>query len=230
MLIVRSPATGAPAVPFIGRTLGQRQAAGDDSALPVGFAPAGPAGSSGSESTSSDRTDVARTGKDARHDGQDSATIGSGAHDGRQDDATARSDSQLIAQLTRRDRDVRAHEAAHQAAGGNLVGAARLDYQVGPDGHSYAVGGEVSVDVSAVSGDPAATIVKMERVRAAALAPADPSSQDLAVASAAGAIAADAQRQLAELQRQSASMKKALGSYQPSAGTVRTGTLLDTSA
>ncbi|MBA3937404.1 MAG: hypothetical protein H0X38_08075 [Planctomycetes bacterium] len=229
MLIVRSPATGAPAVPFIGRTLEQRQAAGEDNALPAGSPPDRVAGGrDGGSTPSGDRTDASRTGKDDRQDGKDSATIG--AHDDQPDDATARIDTQLIAQLARRDRDVRAHEAAHQAAGGNLVGAARLDYQVGPDGHAYAVGGEVSVDVSAVSGDPAATIVRMERVRAAALAPADPSSQDLAVASAAAAIAADAQRQLAELQRQTAVVAKVLGSYQPSAATVRTGTLLDRSA
>jgi hypothetical protein len=222
MLPVRSPDAAAPAVPFIGRTAEQRRAAGDSGA---------PASGVGDQDGGAARAESSSAGKDSSagsKDGEDGAAVG--AHRDRQDDATKRLDTRLIAQLARRDRDVREHEAAHQAAGGNLVGSARLDYQVGPDGHAYAVGGEVSVDVSAVSGDPAATIAKMERVRAAALAPADPSSQDVAVASEAEAIAADAQRQLAEQQRRAATVAKALGSYQPSNATVRTGTLLDMSA
>lgn len=225
MLPVRSPEAGAPAVPFIGRTAEQRRAAGDGSASAP---PSGAAGQDGGAVRAASSPDGGKDPSAGGRHGKDSADLG--AHSDRQDGATKRLDTRLIAQLARRDRDVREHEAAHQAAGGNLVGAARLDYQVGPDGHAYAVGGEVSVDVSAVSGDPAATIAKMERVRAAALAPADPSSQDVAVASEAEAIAADAQRQLAEQQRQAAAMAKARGSYQPSSATVRTGTLLDMSA
>ncbi len=117
--------------------------------------------------------------------------------------ASARALSQAeqiqITRLQARDREVRAHEAAHQAAGGGHAGAASFTYQQGPDGRRYAIGGEVPIDMSAVSGDPAATIAKMARVRAAALAPAQPSAQDLAVASAAGRIAAEAQQELARL-------------------------------
>ncbi|MCA9549796.1 MAG: hypothetical protein KC933_07165 [Myxococcales bacterium] len=86
--------------------------------------------------------------------------------------------------LKDRDREVRSHEAAHQAAAGGLAGGARYTYESGPDGQRYAVEGEVSVDTSPES-DPSRTIAKMERVAAAALAPAQPSSQDRAVASAA---------------------------------------------
>jgi hypothetical protein len=49
----------------------------------------------------------------------------------------------------------------------------------------YAVGGEVSIDTSPVKGDPQATIAKMEAIKRAALAPADPSGQDRSVASEA---------------------------------------------
>lgn len=97
-----------------------------------------------------------------------------------------------VAQLKATDRAVRAHEAAHIAAGGSYVsGAASYTYQVGPDGQRYAVGGEVSIDTSPEA-TPAATIRKMETVRAAALAPADPSATDRAVAASAAQVAAQA--------------------------------------
>jgi len=94
-----------------------------------------------------------------------------------------------IRQLQSRDREVRAHEQAHSSVGGNLAGAPSLNFTTGPDGKRYAVSGEVSIDVSAVSGDPAATIRKLEQVQRAALAPADPSSQDRRVAASASASA-----------------------------------------
>lgn len=95
------------------------------------------------------------------------------------------------------DRQVRAHEAAHQAAGAGLTGGATFTYRKGPDGQLYAVGGEVSIDTGAVPGNPRATIAKMQQVQAAALAPADPSAQDRAVAAQAAAEAAQAQIELA---------------------------------
>lgn len=99
-------------------------------------------------------------------------------------------------QLSQRDRQVRAHEAAHQGAAGGLGGAAHFEYQTGPDGKRYAVGGEVPIDVSKVAGDPQATILKANRIRNAALAPADPSAQDRAVAAKASALAAEATQEL----------------------------------
>ncbi len=91
-----------------------------------------------------------------------------------------------VEKLKQRDQDVRAHEQAHMAAGGAYVkGGATFQYQEGPDGKRYAIGGEVSIDTSPVKGDPQATIAKMETVKAAALAPADPSGQDRAVAAEA---------------------------------------------
>jgi hypothetical protein len=100
-----------------------------------------------------------------------------------------------IRKLQERDREVRAHEAAHKAAGGGLAGGASFSYQQGPDGRYYAVGGEVSIDMGSER-DPQATIAKMRRVIAAALAPGDPSPQDMAVAAAAQQAMAEAQRQL----------------------------------
>lgn len=91
-----------------------------------------------------------------------------------------------VLELKKRDLEVRAHEQAHIAAGGAHVrGGASYSYQTGPDGKRYAVGGEVSIDTSAVSGDPQATITKMQVIRKAALAPGNPSSTDRSVAAAA---------------------------------------------
>jgi hypothetical protein len=116
-----------------------------------------------------------------------------------------KSDAELaiIAQLTVTDRHVRSHEQAHLAAAGPYAtGGPTYTYQQGPDGKLYAVGGEVTLDDSPVSGDPAATVEKEKTVIAAANAPADPSSQDRAVASAAAMMEATAQQDLRQQQDQ----------------------------
>jgi hypothetical protein len=102
-----------------------------------------------------------------------------------------------VQRLQARDAEVKAHEAAHQAAGGGMVGAASFTYQKGPDGRSYAIGGEVSINAGSER-TPAATISKMQQVIAAATAPAQPSGQDLAVAAQAQAAMAKAQSQVAQ--------------------------------
>lgn len=108
-----------------------------------------------------------------------------------------------VAELKARDREVRAHEAAHMAAAGGLArGGASFSYQQGPDGRHYAVGGEVSIDTAAVAGDPQATIIKAQTIRAAALAPAQPSSQDRAVAAAAAQMEAAARAELMAANRE----------------------------
>jgi hypothetical protein len=102
-----------------------------------------------------------------------------------------------IRKLSQTDRDVRSHEAAHMAAGGQYVkGGATFQYQKGPDGKMYAVGGEVSIDTSPVKGNPQATISKMQAIKSAALAPADPSGQDRSVAAQASAVEAQARQEL----------------------------------
>ncbi|WP_045227254.1 putative metalloprotease CJM1_0395 family protein [Methyloterricola oryzae] len=107
-----------------------------------------------------------------------------------------------LQQLQDRDREVRAHEAAHTAAAGGLAtGGASFSYQKGPDGGNYAVGGEVNIDTSTVANDPEATLRKAETIRRAALAPADPSSQDRRVAAAATQMQAQALSDLNEQRR-----------------------------
>lgn len=102
-----------------------------------------------------------------------------------------------LVKLRARDREVRAHEQAHIAAAGGLAqGGATFSFQLGPDGKQYAIGGEVSIDTSPVSGNPEATIRKAQQIRAAALSPPDPSAQDQAVAASAGALEAQAHQEL----------------------------------
>lgn len=103
-----------------------------------------------------------------------------------------------VKELQEIDRKVRAHEQAHKGAAGNLArGGVSYEYQTGPDGKRYAVGGEVDIDTSAVKGNPEATIQKANQIRRAALAPADSSGQDRRVAAAATALANKARSELA---------------------------------
>jgi hypothetical protein len=99
---------------------------------------------------------------------------------------------QVVDELKKLDLEVKAHEQAHMAAGGPVVqGGAVYQYQNGPDGKMYAVSGEVKIDVSPER-TPEATIRKMQQIRRAALAPAQPSSTDRAVAAQALQIEAQA--------------------------------------
>lgn len=92
-------------------------------------------------------------------------------------------EQRAVAQLQQIDRNVRAHEAAHVAAGyGVVTSGASFTYTYGPDGKQYATGGEVGIDTAAEK-KPEANIDKGQRIQAAALAPRDPSSQDYRVAS-----------------------------------------------
>lgn len=101
-------------------------------------------------------------------------------------------EQEQVEELKDRDSEVRQHEQAHQSAGGQYAGSPSYDYQTGPDGNRYAIGGHVNIDVSEES-TPEKTIQKMQQVIQAAHAPADPSGQDLRVASEAQQTMAQAQ-------------------------------------
>ncbi len=111
-------------------------------------------------------------------------------------------EERVVAELARADREVRAHENAHLAAAGGLARGVSFEYATGPDGKQYAVAGDVGIDTSAVGGDPEKTIQKAQQIRAAANAPANPSSQDRAVAAQAAQLEQSARAELAEKQRQ----------------------------
>lgn len=133
----------------------------------------------------------------------------------------------IVTELQIRDRQVRSHEQAHlAAAGGYATSGASFQYQNGPDGKRYAVGGEVRIDVSRES-DPEQTIRKMSVVRAAALAPADPSSQDRSVAASATAGIADAQRELQAMRTEEAEARRAEMTEQGGAENARSGAAVE---
>jgi hypothetical protein len=103
-----------------------------------------------------------------------------------------------IARLQARDREVRQHEAAHLAASGGLAtSGASFSYQKGADGVNYAIGGEVSINTSP-GRTPQETIQRAQTIKAAALAPADPSGPDRAVAAAAAQMEASARLEQAK--------------------------------
>lgn len=137
-----------------------------------------PAGASGGAAT-------AGAGGEAREAGAGAA------------DTLSEAEQRQVAELAERDREVRAHEMAHVAAGAGLVTrGASYTYQTGPDGQRYAIGGEVGIDTSP-GRSPEESLSKAERIRAAALAPAEPSGQDRQVAAQASRMASDARMEIA---------------------------------
>lgn len=114
---------------------------------------------------------------------------------------------QQLRELQSIDRNVKAHEAAHQAAGGGLAGAASFSYTRGPDNQMYAVAGEVPIRMQE-GRTPEETIANARQVVAAAMAPADPSPQDYKVAANAAKMEFDARAEATKLKAQEAKEKK----------------------
>lgn len=108
---------------------------------------------------------------------------------------------QEVNRLKAIDRKVRAHEQAHMAAGSGVTGGASFQYTRGPDGRQYAVGGEVRINVSAGQ-TPESTLERARIIQAAALAPAEPSSQDRAVAAQAAMMETQARAELSRVKRE----------------------------
>ena len=127
---------------------------------------------------------------------QDESAGKQGAQD-RQQEQQEKQDAAEIEQLKARDQEVRVHEQAHASTGGQYAGAPQYEYTTGPDNKRYVTDGEVSIDVSEEK-TPEETLKKMEQVRAAALAPAEPSSQDLKVAAEASQKATEARSEIAK--------------------------------
>lgn len=113
-----------------------------------------------------------------------------------------------IQQLAARDREVRAHEQAHAAIAGQYGSSPTYSFVRGPDGVSYAVGGEVQIDTSPIPGDPEATLRKAQQLRRAANAPAEPSGQDASVAAQAAQMEQQARAELAATQAAEAEQRR----------------------
>ncbi|MBU2978359.1 putative metalloprotease CJM1_0395 family protein [Alteromonas sp. C1M14] len=134
-------------------------------------------------------------GNDTEQGNTDNGNRESAGKESAEEKQQQQAQQQEIEQLEQRDQEVRQHEQAHATRGGQYASAPQYDYENGPDGKRYVTDGEVSIDVSEAE-SPEQTVQKMEQVRAAALAPAEPSAQDLKVASEATRIAAEARQAL----------------------------------
>ena len=170
--------------------------------LPVGFltGPSGAARANGSTTadalgTKSGLGESVSTGSGPDEDSNSARGISSASRN------LSEEEQQEVDELQRRDREVRQHEQAHVAAAGRYAqGGPQFEFTTGPDGRQYATGGHVNIDVSPAS-TPEATIQKAQVVRRAALAPAEPSGQDRAVAAEASQLELKARRELREAQQ-----------------------------
>jgi hypothetical protein len=143
-----------------------------------------------------DRVTLSKEAQQAKHD--------DGAGLPKDEQNLSNEQKQQVNDLKRRDAEVKAHEQAHMAAGGGVVqGGASYEYQRGPDGKMYAVGGEVQIDVSPEN-SPEATVAKMQQVQRAAMAPAQPSGTDRAVAARAAQVEARARAEKSQANAPSA--------------------------
>jgi len=142
-------------------------------------------------------------------------------------------DQRVLQQLKQRDQAVRAHEMAHVTAGAGVVtSGASYSYETGPDGRRYAVGGEVGIDVSP-GRTPEETLSRAEKIRSAALAPADPSGPDRQIAARAASMAAEARVELATRARDDGAASDPARAYRIGAtggSAPATGSALDTYA
>lgn len=157
---------------------------------------------------------------------QDESAGKQGAQD-RQQEQQEKQGTAEVEQLKARDQEVRVHEQAHASTGGQYAGAPQYEYTTGPDNKRYVTDGEVSIDVSEEK-TPEETLKKMEQVRAAALAPTEPSSQDLKVAAEASQKATEARSEIAKGQAEVDSTESTQGSVNEAANPQEVGTVAGT--
>jgi hypothetical protein len=143
---------------------------------------------------------IQQPGAKAQPSGEDAQQRGAQALEQKLAQKEQEQERQEIRALAQRDREVRAHEQAHMAAGGPYAGAAKYQYEKGPDGVNYAVAGEVPIDTSPEA-TPEATLQKARTIKRAAMAPAEPSPQDRQVAMEAAAMELEARQDLIKLRQ-----------------------------
>jgi len=89
--------------------------------------------------------------------------------------------ARVLAKFKNKDAEIRTHEQAH-ASIGHTTSPISYNYQQGPDGKMYAVGGSVRMDTS-IPDDPKAAAFKLDILQKAALGPASTSEADNTIAS-----------------------------------------------
>ena len=82
----------------------------------------------------------------------------------------------VLEKFKKMDTNVRSHEQVH-ASIGPTTSPISYNYQQGPDGKMYAVGGSVRLDTS-IPDDPKAAAFKLEQIKKAASGPSDTSNAD----------------------------------------------------
>lgn len=93
--------------------------------------------------------------------------------------------SRLIEELTalkKQDDTIKKHEQVHYSVARQYSELPIFQYQKGSDGNRYVVKGEVNFKMISSDDSPDAAIKKMQQIYLAALAPADPSTDDLTLA------------------------------------------------
>jgi len=110
------------------------------------------------------------------------------------DKKLTKEEKEKVKELKARDTEVKTHEQAHVNAGASN---AQYEYEVGPDGARYAVGGNAQID-TAKAENPQATLSKAQKIKRAALAPANPSGQDRKVAAKAETMETEARNEIRE--------------------------------
>jgi len=91
--------------------------------------------------------------------------------------------SRVLEKFRKKDAEVRSHEQAHATIGFTTTPIS-YNYQKGPDGKMYAVGGRVKLDTS-LPDDPKDVSFKLDLMKKAASAPADTSGADNMIAAQA---------------------------------------------
>ena len=82
----------------------------------------------------------------------------------------------VLDKLKQSDSEIRKHEQAH-ASLGNTTSPISYNYQAGPDGKLYAVGGSVRLETS-IPDDPKQASYKLDRIAKASSGVVDPSGAD----------------------------------------------------
>lgn len=153
-------------------------------------------GGSGQTAAPGDSGDAAAQSAGGATGGATGSSGGSGGIPGKA--ALTPEQEKQVQKLKDTDAKVRAHEQAHLAASGGLASSgATFSYTTGPDGRRYAVAGEVKISMAA-GRTPQETESRARQIRAAALAPADPSPQDRTVAARAAQMEAEASQDAAK--------------------------------
>ncbi len=180
------------------------------------------------ESEAEDSTTAAATQSDQTEDEAEDPAARQQDPNAEGPDGLTDEERQVVRELERRDSEVRRHENAHAAVGGSLAGAPSYTYQRGPNGQLYAVGGEVNIDTGSIPGNPEATAEKLDQVQRAALAPSNPSPQDLRVAAEARAGAAQARSEARAEALEEAAAEREAQQEEGEAGTTDTAAVAQT--